>query len=137
MNTLTMISMAMCAALTVRLMFFSDAHRQGSRWYWRVVLFLVTLYCAARVVDFLYYPEQPTSIWLVLLHTALLFGAFLIRPQYLPWNGYDDLSIQARRLAYSLAYRLRFGVWYPGVYRQQGQAQGGKHRPNAGPQRFR
>lgn len=84
--TLTVISVLVCLALTVKLVFFTDTHRCSSRWFYRTLLFLAAVYAGKQVIGFLYHPQQPTNPWLVLFHIGLFVGAFYVRPAHLPWN---------------------------------------------------
>ena len=106
-----LMSMALCAFLVARLVFWTDEHRRESRWYYRVLLFLVTVYAASQVLNFFYNPLEPVSPWKALFHLALVYGAFIIHPKHLPWNGqHDRIANQARDTSNDSSARLRYGM---------------------------
>lgn len=82
----TILSVLMCLALTVKLVFFTDNHRSSSRPFYRFVLFLSAVYAAKQVIWGIYYPEQPTNPVVFILHAAMFVGALVIKPCHLPWN---------------------------------------------------
>lgn len=97
-----LISVVMCALLVTKLLFWTDEHRRKSRWHYRVLLYLVTLYAGNVVVNFISQPLQSIPPWLALFHTSLLCGAFIVKPEHLPWNGYSKTSKTASRLRHWL-----------------------------------
>lgn len=107
------LSMAFCAFLVARLVFWTNEHRRESLWHYRALLFLVTVYAASNVLDFIYNPFEPVSPWLALFHLALIYGAFIIKPQHLPWNGKHDTASKTRGAVGDTASRLRYGLRSP------------------------
>lgn len=82
---MTLLSIAVCIALFVKLTFFTDLDRRNSRLFYRVILFLTTVYTAYQIIYGLYGLEQP-SPWRVVMHLAMFVGAFFLKPEHLPWN---------------------------------------------------
>ncbi len=81
----SILSVAVCLALTARLLFFTGEHRRQSRFFYRVVLLLSAVYAFDQVLDFVYF-ARPVSPLLTLFHLALFVGAFFLKPHHLPWN---------------------------------------------------
>lgn len=132
---LTVLSVLLCLALAVKLVFFSDQHRGASRWLYRAVLFLVTVYCGHVVIDFLYHPQTPTNPVWVVVHSLMLIGAFILKPEHLPWNLPRETSIPAVHTGGRNPPVVRQRVRSESVYRFQGQARHtGEHpaRPTIG-----
>ena len=132
----TLLSVASCAGLVVRLLFWTDEHRRKSRWYYRLLLFVVTIYAASNVINFIYTPTALIPSWLALFHAVLFYGAFIIRPQYLPWNGQHDIANKACRPASDTTDRLRYRVRNSGVHCQGSAAEPRKHSPDRSPRSF-
>lgn len=89
----SILSFVACLVLVTKLILWSDEHRRESRWYYRVLMFLVAVYLGNEVIQFFYEPLGTQSPWVSLFHLALLTGAFVIKPQYLPWNTpYDPAN---------------------------------------------
>ena len=82
----SVLSVLVCLALVVKLIFFTDEHRRQSRFFYRVVLLLSAVYAFKQIVNFLYQPLDPVSPWVTILHLVLFLGAFFLKPHHLPWN---------------------------------------------------
>ena len=82
----TILSVLMCTALAIKLIFFTDQHRQASRFFYRAVLFASAVYAGKQVIWGIYYPDQPTNPVIFILHAAMFIGALVIKPCWLPWN---------------------------------------------------
>jgi hypothetical protein len=82
----TTLSVLMCLALAIKLVFFTDQHRAESRFFYRLILFFSAVYAGKQVIWFVYYPEQPTNPVIFVLHAAMFIGALIIKPCHLPWN---------------------------------------------------
>lgn len=87
---LTLISVFVCLGLAIKLMFFSDHHRKESRVFHRIVLLLVVWYAGRHVLNLLFVPGYELSAWRVFVHLTLFIGAFVMKPEYLPWNHKHD-----------------------------------------------
>ena len=96
--TLSILSLLVCAVLAVKLMFFTDEHRKQSRWYYRVLLFVVTVYDANLIIEFVYVPDRAIGIWEFLFQVVLLIGAFVIKPEYLPFNQPAEPKPQLKKV---------------------------------------
>lgn len=131
-----LMSMALCAFLVVRLVFWTNEHRRESRWYYRVLLFLVTVYAANEVLHFLYNPLEPVSPWLALFHMALVYGAFIIKPQHLPWNGHHDTASKNLGATSDTTSRLRYGIRDTVLRRGKAAAAEREHGAITGSHRF-
>ena len=82
----TILSVLVCAALVIKLTFFTEEGRIHSRLFYRVMLFLASVYAFYQVVMFLYYPERYISPVVAIFHIVMFIGAFLIKPEHLPGN---------------------------------------------------
>lgn len=83
---LTLLSALVSIILVVKLLFWTDTHRQESRWFYRVLLYVVVLYSARHVINLLFDPTYQPSMWRVFLHLTLFVAGAFMKPQYLPWN---------------------------------------------------
>lgn len=123
----TILSVSACIALIVKLVLFSDEHRQASRWAWRLVLFLVVVYAAQRTITILYAPHFEAHPLRAMLHVALFIGSLVMRPEYLPWNGthdsQDSIAYRLGRLAGRIVGRL-WGAQLHGAQRDPGNPTG-------------
>lgn len=88
----TILSVAMCTALVVKLVFFTDQKRQDSRLFYRITVFFSAVYAGKQVIWYLYYPDSPIDPIIALFHIALFVGAFVVKPEYLEWKHRDDAS---------------------------------------------
>lgn len=91
----TILSVLVCLALAIKLIFFTEKERLQSRPIYRVTLFLSAVYAFKQVVDFLYGPLAPTSPWVVMFHLALFVGAVFLKAHHLPWNHSHDTGTKA------------------------------------------
>lgn len=82
----TILSVLVCLALAIKLVFFTDHLRCHSRLFYRAVLFLAAVYAFHQVLNFLYVPGYQVSPITAILHMALFIGAFFINPCSLPGN---------------------------------------------------
>jgi hypothetical protein len=82
----TALSVLVCIALAVKLVFFSDHIRCRSRFFYRFMLLLSAVYAFQEVVCFIYTPGYEVSPATAIFHMALLVGAFFIKPENLPKN---------------------------------------------------
>lgn len=125
----TVLSVLVCLALTIKLIFFTDQHREESRWVYRAILFVVAVYCGHVVIDFLYHPRVPTNPGWLVLHTGMLIGAFVIKPEYLPRNQPHETSVPAVHTGGRNPPVVRQRIRSEGVYGFQGQARITGERP--------
>lgn len=98
----TALSVLVCLALAIKLVFFSYDVRCQSRLFYRAVLLVAAVYAFHQVVNFLYTPGYQVSPWEALFHMALFIGAFFIKPYMLPGNrtrcsDHRDVHLQERR----------------------------------------
>ena len=98
----TALSVLVCLALAVKLVFFTDDVRCHSRFFYRAVLLAAAVYAFHQVLNFLYTPGYQVSPWVALFHMALFVGAFFIKPCMLPGNrtrcsDYHDTHQRERR----------------------------------------
>ena len=82
----TILSVLVCLALVIKLVFFTDHLRSHSRFFYRVVLLLAAVYAFHQVLNFLYTPGYQVNPLTAILHTILFVGAFFITPCNLPGN---------------------------------------------------
>lgn len=81
----TLLSVLVCLALTIKLMFFTP-DRVETRWFHRVMLVLACWYAGAQVINFLFHPYEQTSPMMVLLHLSVFVASFVVKAHHLPWN---------------------------------------------------
>lgn len=82
----SILSIAMCTALVVKLVFFTDHLRQDSKLFYRITVFASAVYAGKQVIWYLYYPDEPVNPIIAVFHICLFVGAFLIKPHYLEWT---------------------------------------------------
>ena len=78
----SILSVLVCAALIVKLMFFTDQLRRQSNLFYRLVIFASAVYAFDHILMQVYSPHQ-ISPWKTLLHLGLFLGALWIRPEHL------------------------------------------------------
>lgn len=107
MNPWTVVSVLACGALIIKLLFFTDEHRAESRWIYRVLLYIITVYAASHLVTVLYDHDFVVHPTRVAMHLMLLVGAIFMRPEFLPWNQPHDPASKVRRHPAGVARRIR------------------------------
>lgn len=83
---LTILSAIVSMILVAKLLFWTDTHRQESRWFYRVLLYVVVLYSARHVINLVLDPTYQPSLWRVYLHLTLFAVGAFMKPHYLPGN---------------------------------------------------
>ena len=102
----SILSALACLGLIVRLTFYTDAHREQSRWLYRALLYFITIYAGHVLITFWYNPLTGTNPLLAIFHMAMLAAALVMRPEYLPGNlKHDTCSNQSTHLAGSVPRR--------------------------------
>lgn len=82
----TILSVLVCFALAIKLMFFTDHQRSELRLMYRVTLFLSAVYAGKQVIWFFYYPNEHISPVMAILHLLLFLVVLFAQPKLLPWN---------------------------------------------------
>lgn len=82
----TALSVIVCLALLVKLLFFTDQERCQAGVTYRVIVYLLAVYAFSQVVTFLYAPERVSPIT-TLLHLGMFVAAVMLKPKHFPWNS--------------------------------------------------
>ena len=82
----TVLSVVVCLALVVKLVFFTDQVRCHSRLFYRAVLLMSAVYAFHQVLMAIYNPGREVSPITTIIHLLMFVGAFVLKPEHLPGN---------------------------------------------------